>query len=111
MSDQQNPEKKRNAHVRRPGDRAEQGPGGLVLTKTVSADQLQAHMVQMKAMIDLKKQFLQDNLTAGIHNDYSKIPVYQWFSVAVLVILGGMVLYMLIDRLLWHLLPKMWLRI
>lgn len=44
------------------------------LTTQASPDQMAANMARMKAMIDLKKQFLKENLIEGIERDYAVIP-------------------------------------
>lgn len=44
------------------------------LTTQASPDQMTANMARMKQMIELKKRFLQENLSEGLDRDYAKIP-------------------------------------
>ena len=46
----------------------------LMLTGGSSITDLKARMARMGEMIKLKQQFLKDNLTEGIHNDYAVVP-------------------------------------
>lgn len=61
-----------NEEVRDREDRSP-APGSALITQA-SPDQMQANMERMKAMIELKKKFLQDNLVEGIERDYAVIP-------------------------------------
>ena len=53
---------------------AEMSNTGLTLTGMQSVDQLRQKMQQMVVMIDLKKQFLKEQLKEGIDRDYAAVP-------------------------------------
>lgn len=55
-------------------DREGQSATSSALITQASPDQMQSNMARMKAMIELKKDFLKDNLKPGIERDYAEIP-------------------------------------
>lgn len=46
----------------------------LVVADSTTIAEMKAKMANMKEMIKMKRDFLRDNLTEGLHNDYAKIP-------------------------------------